>query len=255
MCLHFRRFGARRICSWQGHEGLAMMDFLRGLAPTRGGDTQRAVPLLPSRFSGLRPLTIVTAEAGSDARDDVRDASSMSPSGSTLPVEARSRQSEREVSRGSSPGAAPAADVRHVTDGGAPQPTLMSSSAVVGSAVPRRQRTIARNIGLVPVEQPVVSPIATPQSETRAPEPHVVRESATSRNVTASISYPLSPAAVAERSVAKADARPVIHVTIDRIEVRAPAEPQAPPPRTPGRARSVSLTDYLRRPRNSGGAA
>ncbi len=66
---------------------------------------------------------------------------------------------------------------------------------------------------------------------------------------------PLSAATLAQRSErgrqepsrhAPAEPRPVIHVTIDRIDVRAPATPAAQPvarsrPKTP----TVSLGDYL----------
>jgi hypothetical protein len=58
---------------------------------------------------------------------------------------------------------------------------------------------------------------------------------------------PLSQAAVTGRVAADQQARPVIHVTIDRIEVRAPAP--ASKPATIGRPRpqsTVSLADYLR---------
>lgn len=57
---------------------------------------------------------------------------------------------------------------------------------------------------------------------------------------------PLDPHVLAGRMVAPSQPRPVIHVTIDRIDVRAPAPSR--PVVTPRRARtaaSVSLADYL----------
>ena len=43
---------------------------------------------------------------------------------------------------------------------------------------------------------------------------------------------------------------PIVHVTIDRIDVRAPAPAQAPrAPAKPRPAPSTSLADYLRRGR------
>jgi hypothetical protein len=59
-------------------------------------------------------------------------------------------------------------------------------------------------------------------------------------------SAPISPAALASRVTAERELRPVVTITIDRIEVRAPREalPQ-PAPRRPKPAASQSLADYL----------
>jgi hypothetical protein len=58
----------------------------------------------------------------------------------------------------------------------------------------------------------------------------------------------MSAPALAERHAAAAEPRPVVHVTIDRIDVRAPAAPARPAaaPRARNAAPSVSLADYLR---------
>lgn len=58
---------------------------------------------------------------------------------------------------------------------------------------------------------------------------------------------PLSDTAVAARARAPREERPVIHVTIDRLEVRAPAAPKAVAERRKSRPLpSQSLADYLR---------
>jgi hypothetical protein len=63
----------------------------------------------------------------------------------------------------------------------------------------------------------------------------------------AAVLSPLSDAAVASRPRAPRDERPVIHVTIDRLEVRAPATPKAAVERRKSRPLpSQSLADYLR---------
>jgi hypothetical protein len=56
---------------------------------------------------------------------------------------------------------------------------------------------------------------------------------------------PLSPAVIAGRAMAVREQAPVINVTIDRLDVRAPAraEPARQRPRTQP---TVSLSDYLR---------
>jgi hypothetical protein len=60
----------------------------------------------------------------------------------------------------------------------------------------------------------------------------------------------MSARALASRPAQRSDSRPVVHVTIDRIEVRAPAAPERPKPapRSRATAPSVSLSDYLRAP-------
>ena len=58
---------------------------------------------------------------------------------------------------------------------------------------------------------------------------------------------PLSQQALASRAIQQSDRPAIVHVTIDRVDVRAPAAPERPAPRTRLRtATSGSLTDYLR---------
>lgn len=64
---------------------------------------------------------------------------------------------------------------------------------------------------------------------------------------------PLSDTVVAARTRAPREERPVVHVTIDRIEVRAPAAPKAVAERRKSRPLpSQSLADYLRGGTGSG---
>jgi len=58
---------------------------------------------------------------------------------------------------------------------------------------------------------------------------------------------PLSDAALATRVGTEREAPPVVHVTIDRIDVRAPdlSKPDAPS-KPPRRHPAISLSDYLR---------
>ena len=89
-----------------------------------------------------------------------------------------------------------------------------------------------------PVRSDATPTITTPPQPPLAPPPR-------------SDAAPLSESAVAARIAAPADAAPVIHVTIDRIDVRAPqAERPAPSPKAARRQPAVSLGDYLR---NGGG--
>lgn len=71
----------------------------------------------------------------------------------------------------------------------------------------------------------------------------------------ASAAAPLSEEAVASRQLEPVASQPVIHVTIDRIEVRAPAAPARAPRARAAAAPSVSLSEYLRRGKRAGGAS
>jgi len=77
----------------------------------------------------------------------------------------------------------------------------------------------------------------------------------------AEIQAPLSEAAVAQRAApARAEAPTVVHVNIDRVDVRMPVAPAAAPKLTPKPrgASTVSLGDYLRqrdRGRSGGGTS
>jgi hypothetical protein len=68
---------------------------------------------------------------------------------------------------------------------------------------------------------------------------------------------PLSRQAVLSRVEQSGDRRPIVHVTIDRIDVRAPAGPERAIPRSRSRSSSSngSLAEYLRarQPGRSGG--
>jgi hypothetical protein len=102
----------------------------------------------------------------------------------------------------------------------------------MGMSVPQMHPPTIRR-----VERPAAAPTGTP------------------RDATANVARPLSAAVLAERPRQETNARPVIHVTIDRIEVRSQAAAkQASPARRRTSEPAVSLTDYLRRPRPSGGA-
>jgi hypothetical protein len=84
------------------------------------------------------------------------------------------------------------------------------------------------------VRSPVRDAIAAPA---RVPAPSATRTSAA----------PLSAHAVAARVMTRAESRPVVHVTIDRVDVRVPASAERPKPsarRSP--SASPSLSEYLR---------
>jgi hypothetical protein len=232
-----------------------MMDFLRGLAPRRDGDSSWAVPALPSRFSGLRPLSVEAP--GSDApagvvADSARESSPQDLRGAALMQQWQSPP-DRPASNGV-PVVAPTPPdhpvpathhhhherlaVERVLTPVAPPPRVGGIITRAAMPAPAGQATVLRT------ELPAVEARPTRSVARRQPLPQ-----------TAMVSAPLSAAAVAERKATQTNPRPVIHVTIDRIEVRASSatRPAARPARET--APTLSLRDYLRGPGNRRGPA
>ena len=234
------------------------MDFLRGLAPRRDGDTSWAVPVVPSRFSESRPLLLATPPPVDTPGLDAEVAQ-------PLPLVMRARTAP-PTSRPTHDGAvteAPAPTAPIALQAARPEPAQdLDVRPIVLRQPPARvispplvEHASASQISRRDTEPPPAARAATPLVLARvtarlAGTPAVERTGAAS-----TVSAPLSAAALTERP-APAAAPPVIHVTIDRIEVRAPAasRPAAAPARSRAHAASVSLTDYLRRSRNPGGA-
>jgi hypothetical protein len=96
-------------------------------------------------------------------------------------------------------------------------------------------------------EQPVSMP-PLHLREDHSAQPAAPLQRASPARAPATHPAPLSEAAVAGRATAERGMQPIVHVTIDRIDVRAPREaPKAgPAPRRTKPESSVSLADYLK---------
>ena len=107
---------------------------------------------------------------------------------------------------------------------GLPRKTAMSSTESV--AHPRFESQLSLNLPLHDVRQNTT--VANPSSQNGQ--------------------SPLSDQTVASRAASTRDERPIIHVTIDRIEVRAPSAERKSAPDKPRakQAPSISLAEYLR---------
>ena len=207
-----------------------MMDFVRRLAPSLRRATARAMPALPARFE--EPV------AASDPFAEVAATASSGPG--------------RERS-----------DVAFATvepTPAAPSPTEGPRTAPAGTATVGRVRAVqapprddrARPATTGP-HRVATEPADVPRPSIRKPD----RPDATSASIAASSTgsrttnpRPIREAALSVRTDPRPDARPVVHVTIDRIDVRAPAPAPRGADRAP-RARpgpSVALADYLRGP-------
>lgn len=207
-----------------------MMDFLRALAPNVGHHSTRASVVLPPRFAERRPLTHTLDVAA--ATEAIEPASRVEPNSRVrLESYVESERSDQPVEHRSSRPAT--ADIAPVT-----------------TATPRElPRPLAGPLSARPAE--AKSELSEPGPAARlvrGPRPDAVLQPITAVAPSAKAQFaPLSPTAVAARSTHERHARPVVHVTIDRIEVRASSPPQAPPPaRRRATAPRVSLSEYLR---------
>jgi hypothetical protein len=235
-----------------------MMDFLRTLhtlrtlrtlAPSHAAAKTRAVPVVRSRFEDSRPLAHPPAAhletsalesiaepremAGihraitrsvEPARDD--DAASQMPADRNVVTTTESRVT---LSRVAEQPSVPST----------PQPLSVHAVPATREAAERRERARAVPRG---VERPAILRAAQPVSAPLSIAPSMPEPvgSPAARG-------PLSSGTVAARSESRSDGRPIIHVTIDRIDVRAPSVPERASSRPRSRSNtSASLSDYLR---------
>jgi hypothetical protein len=245
-----------------------MMDFLRRLAPARHADATRAVPLLAPRFAaapaGPVPEHFARGLEEEAAKPHSDPGMARTPLQAAVLVQGEARRAAATVT---TPKVTPLASVSGATpgeprglpfgDAAQPPPRLRNArdddaSPSLSATPPPRQRQDA---------SPSPARGAQARADVAAPAPNTHRADAPIARTALPTSHaaPLSAAALAARMPARSEAPPVIHVTIDRIDVRAAPTPA----RAPGaqRARhgtpSVSLADYLRAGSKppSGGAA
>jgi hypothetical protein len=235
-----------------------MMDFLRGLAPRRDGDASWAVPVVPSRFSESRPLLLAAPPPVHTPGLDTEVAQPLPPV-----MRARTAPPTSRPAHDSAVTEAPAPTAAIALQAARPEraqdldvrPIVLRQPPARVITAPLVEHASASEISRRDTEPPPAARAATPLVLARVTARLAGTPAVERTDAAATVSAPLSAAALAERP-APAAAPPVIHVTIDRIEVRAPAasRPAAAPARSRAHAASVSLTDYLRRSRNPGGA-
>jgi hypothetical protein len=233
-----------------------MMEYLRALAPHHAHARHRAVVALRSRYDIDQPIRVAPRAVAPEVEHDEREAESsrervnqparpleidgVSPS---LVADDEPRPRARRKSVAPAPSRAASASV-------ASHPELETAVRTV----PVENETLLQ----LPVtnQRPHPPPFvgSRPSERTTQPVPAAVpipRESVAeaSRLEQRSGGYngPLSQLALASRVVPESDRPAIVHVTIDRVDVRAPAAPDRPAPRTRSRtATTGSLTDYLR---------
>jgi hypothetical protein len=241
-----------------------MMDFLRGLAPRRANDATRATPVLPPRFAGTAPLTAVPAAASSlepmdnELREPPPQEQAIASASARTrgPLVVPERTDRVDASRVPQEGETTRRDDRHA---GTPAVTRAGAHRQRGAAPPAsprpapaaRQNGDSTRANRTHRDDRDREGKAARSEVPAAPDPmarprRADRSGAVSRP--AAVRFPLSEATVAQRASAHAEQRPVIHVTIDRVDVRAAAAPTRPSQsvRTRQRAPHMSLAEYLR---------
>ena len=230
------------------------MDFLRRLDPGRASAAAAARPALPSLMaalpvSPLAPLSSRLASSHTQPTVAAPEATGAWPEGTATPW-----PEARLPTRHGAPQAPVDGALRGLVQAAPATPALQTNRA------PEPLRPLAQaaaSSALQNMGEPVRSPPAKPSlGQTRPPELAPLRAAAVgawrhSGLPIAAPGQPLSAAALQARAsaapAAVAAPAPALHVTIDRIEVRAavaalkpaPAQRQPKPP-------ALSLADYLR---------
>lgn len=240
-----------------------MMDFARRLAPA-AADASHAVAALPSRFGGDSPLRDGVAAAPADAESNTQPAVDAAPPQPKAEHTATPVQRDVRISPAMTIGQLTTRDATPVGEAVAQSLSLRELRPTIGPSTEThpalRQNDIAAatNTRMTSTpERPVPAETAqaTPR-EAAIAMPDVARSVAPIAASPIAPRSPMSEAALALRSTSPSQPpRPVIHVTIDRIEVRAPASAPSAPSPVPQRTTtsSVSLGDYLRQRTSSRG--
>jgi hypothetical protein len=222
-----------------------MMDFLRGLAPQHAHAKTRAVAALGSRFESNQPMRRVPPSAESDVqRDDLNPevpshVDALSRHDTIRHIESEARPQVR-ISSHPSPSREPVG--RDVPiEGPLPSFRIDVRRGIEGAFIHERPDR-ADDESLLPIARGMRSQAVSHAEAVRVASPIV--PSADARDDRA----PLSQSAVAARMTPQSDRPAVVHVTIDRIDVRAPAstDDRSKPARSRAPSSSPSLAEYLR---------
>jgi hypothetical protein len=227
------------------------MDFLRSLAPHRASDAMVATAALPSRFETDLPLRRARVTSPAMRPEEVDPSgiaaglrsATFAPAGEPTPAGlARARVGQSDAAITSS-NHAPIVTERALS----PDATVTRDAHDQTFAWPRTATVRSHPIARGSVPPRVVAGAYSPSGATPAVVPPRIVLAALAAAPTRVT--PLSASLVAARATPDANRRPVVHVTIDRIEVRAPAATEAPKPAGRRRATSssVTLSDYLGR--------
>jgi hypothetical protein len=231
-----------------------MMDFLRGLAPAHADARHRAVVAPRSRYETDQPIRPLPRTAAPEVEHDERAAS--------MPERANRSIRPLEIDDVSSPLVTHDRPKRRLTREAVDLALRPPAAAIVtahpeleaavrttlveGQALPPASATSPQGSLVLPAVGRRPSHAVSEPARTAVPTRRE-RAALASRPERSVDNGPLSQQALASRVLQQSDRPPIVHVTIDRVDVRAPAAPERPAPRTRSRtATAGSLTDYLR---------
>lgn len=235
-----------------------MMDFARRLTPLRESDPTRAIAVLPSRFAGESPLraSIAAPAQRDDSAAPLRPAPMPASDAAALRSDASAHHAG-DVTRlrafSSSPVVASETDVAR-PEAVAPTVSAAAAVALASSATSRAQPSVTSPLErLLPASKSVAMASVAAASGSRVVPPIDAGAPAFGaprfEPLQGATRQPISGAAIASRGPVVKEARPIVHVTIDRIEVRAAAASARAVPTARARVPSASpsLGEYLRR--------
>lgn len=242
-----------------------MMDFLRALAPSHAAAKTRAVPVVRSRFEDGRPLSQVPAVQVDTLTQGVAadQRETPGPERAITRLVESAREGEAVLASRTDRSLVARSERRIEPSQMSEQlPVRSTSQPLPARAVPATRDTARQTEPVREVSRAIEAPARVRAAQTitaplqTAAVPVVVTMPDTAGSPPAR--GPLSSGAVAARTESRSESRPIIHVTIDRIDVRAPSVPERASSRPRSRSNaSASLNDYLRsrQPSRSGGTS
>ena len=218
------------------------MGFLHHLAGMALGEKQASAawPSLPSRFAASpfmgtsQGLQVIEQATPTMPTTSVQPEVVRSPQPRATPPASVAARSQHPPPR-AEPHAAASQPVRQEV--GSPPPPPAPSIVTVVEPRPSPENSYAV------IDESPERPQPVPAAQRPAAPPSTKIQVLAKTQVTRAA--PLSPAVVAGRVMAVREQAPVIHVTIDRLDVRAPARAE-PARQRPRPQPTVSLSDYLR---------
>jgi hypothetical protein len=233
-----------------------MSDFLRDLSPHRAHHASRAVPLLPSPFEATHPLRAVRGDSAPPGLEDdsvavvrrsaapLRDSSMPAPASSQRPAISADIAASVERPLSTLPNDPPARPSQSID---APLPATPSP---IVTRLPRHTMPVAAPHHTAREATPVSAALSSPSigADTTRPSRERAHPEISVASTLLTVEPPMSSRALTARVAPRTEQAPIINVTIDRIEVRAPAPPERAKPSTRSRPSTPnqSLSDYLR---------
>jgi hypothetical protein len=231
-----------------------MSDFLRDLSPHRAHNASRAVPLLPSPFEAMHPLRAGHGESAPPGLEEDsiavvrRSAAPVRDSPAPAPASPQRRDMPADIAASVErpPSTLPNDPPARTSQNDAPLP---APPRPIVTRLPRHATPVValdHTREATPAAPAIASPSIT--ADTTRPYRERARPATSITSTLLAVEPPMSSRALTARITPHTEQAPIINVTIDRIDVRAPAAPERAKPSTRSRPSTPnqSLSDYLR---------